>query len=171
MFSELITNRENTIIILHSLSLIFFQLRHLLSVKKLNSCKKIVFHWYRKENAELKSRIADLEAEKTARKQSAPVQILLEGGLQGGLQDSGHLPPLAPLELPLFDFSVHQAEWRMPSGACYEDLRYTVCTWFSACWTMCVWPADNPWYIRGFRHAKRRYLFFEVYFLYYLQKW
>ena len=40
MFSELITNRENTIIILHSLSLIFFQLRHLLSVKKLNSCKK-----------------------------------------------------------------------------------------------------------------------------------
>ena len=62
----------------------------------------------RKENADLKAQIADLEAERVARGQpvalaAQPVSVMLEGALQ----DSQTLPPLAPLELPHFDFSVN----------------------------------------------------------------
>jgi len=64
---------------------------------------------YKRENSELRSRVSDLEAERTARALTTlttpstlglsplPRQDLL-------LQDSGHLPPLAPLELPDFDY-------------------------------------------------------------------
>ena len=59
----------------------------------------------RKENADLKARISDLEAEKSKKIAAPPpVSVIREGVLH----DSGHLPPLAPLELPQFDFSVHQ---------------------------------------------------------------
>jgi len=63
---------------------------------------------YKKENNDLKARIADLEAEKAAWKtqQANPVAVMLDGALA----DSGQLPPLAPLELPNFDFSVHDKQ-------------------------------------------------------------
>jgi len=62
---------------------------------------------YRKENAELKSRVADLEAEKCARNAAPPVSIMFEDALQ---DSAGDLPPLAPLEVPHFDFSVNETQ-------------------------------------------------------------
>ena len=64
---------------------------------------------YKKENGELRARISDLEAERNMQQRgdgSPPASNL---GLQRQvaqdlLQDSGHLPPLAPLELPDFDY-------------------------------------------------------------------
>jgi len=63
---------------------------------------------YKKENNDLKARIADLEAEKAAWKiqKENPVAVILDGALA----DSGQLPPLAPLEMPNFDFSVHEKQ-------------------------------------------------------------
>jgi len=65
---------------------------------------------YKKENGELRARISDLEAERNMQQQregGSPSALNL--GLQRQvaqdlLQDSGHLPPLAPLELPDFDY-------------------------------------------------------------------
>jgi len=65
---------------------------------------------YKKENGELRARISDLEAERNLQQQrggGSPSALNL--GLQRQvaqdlLQDSGHLPPLAPLELPDFDY-------------------------------------------------------------------
>jgi len=58
---------------------------------------------YKRENAELRSRVSDLEAEKRVMLGTQPHnnQTVVVTGL---LQDSGHLPPLAPLELPEFDY-------------------------------------------------------------------
>lgn len=59
---------------------------------------------YKKENSELRSRVSDLEAERVAVRtgQDRPLHLLQDR--QDLLQDSGHLPPLAPLELPDFDY-------------------------------------------------------------------
>lgn len=63
---------------------------------------------YKKENNDLKARIAELEAERTAWKAApiTPVSVLLDGALN----DSGQLPPLAPLEMPHYDFSIHEKQ-------------------------------------------------------------
>ena len=66
---------------------------------------------YKKENGELRARISDLEAERVMHQRGggSPPALNL-GSLQQRqvgqdlLQDSGHLPPLAPLELPDFDY-------------------------------------------------------------------
>merc|ERR1719431_1288652 len=62
---------------------------------------------YKRENAELRSRVSDLEAEKLAKNLitggNIPVTIGL-GVEPLGLQDSEHLPDLAPLEMPQFEF-------------------------------------------------------------------
>ena len=66
---------------------------------------------FRKENAELRARVRDLEAEKRARMAqvdftNAPATPRVGLGLQ--LEDSGQFPDLAPLEMPQFDFqSMH----------------------------------------------------------------
>jgi len=72
----------------------------------------------RKENAGLKIRISQLESEKAG--QHPPLKMTSTESVGAStatqvprlyddeLQDSEHLPPLAPLELPDFDFSVHQ---------------------------------------------------------------
>lgn len=61
---------------------------------------------YKRENSELKARVNDLEAERTARGVHRPASNIALETLprQDLLQDSGHLPPLAPLELPEFDY-------------------------------------------------------------------
>lgn len=64
---------------------------------------------YKKENSELRARVSDLEAERgVLERQAMPVRREVEEllGRQGQdlLHDSGHLPPLAPLELPEFDY-------------------------------------------------------------------
>ena len=60
---------------------------------------------YKKENSELKARVSDLEAERTLRERTlAARSTLVLEPRQDLLQDSGHLPPLAPLELPEFDY-------------------------------------------------------------------
>ena len=65
---------------------------------------------YKKENGELRARISDLEAERNMQQQreggnpSALNLGLQRQVAQDLLQDSGHLPPLAPLELPDFDY-------------------------------------------------------------------
>lgn len=62
---------------------------------------------YKKENSELKARVGDLEAERTARAIPPTSGLGLEDMTrQDLLHDSGHLPPLAPLELPDFDYSL-----------------------------------------------------------------
>lgn len=64
---------------------------------------------YKKENNDLKAKIADLEAERLAAWKNpglTPVSVMLDGALN----DSGQLPPLAPLELPNYDFSVHEKQ-------------------------------------------------------------
>jgi hypothetical protein len=59
--------------------------------------------WFRKENAELRARVAELEAGGASKAGPAMMKI----NLQSSLQDSeGMLPPLAPLELPHFDFGI-----------------------------------------------------------------
>merc|ERR1712126_66845 len=63
---------------------------------------------YKKENAELKSKLSELEA---AKGESRVIPPSSELGLedmtrQDLLHDSGHLPPLAPLELPDFDYNI-----------------------------------------------------------------
>jgi len=68
----------------------------------------------RSENAELKNRIQDLEREKSLRSVvDAPISILVQEKVgeiptYEPVYESQELPPLAPLELPTFDFSVHQ---------------------------------------------------------------
>ena len=52
---------------------------------------------YKRENAELRARVSDLEAEKL----KAKVEVETRGL---ALHDSGHLPDLAPLEMPQFEF-------------------------------------------------------------------
>ena len=64
---------------------------------------------YKRENGELRSRISDLEAERSLHQRGGGSPPALNLGLQRQvdqdlLQDSGHLPPLAPLELPDFDY-------------------------------------------------------------------
>lgn len=64
---------------------------------------------YKKENGELRARISDLEAERNMQQREGGSPPALNLGLQRQvaqdlLQDSGHLPPLAPLELPDFDY-------------------------------------------------------------------
>jgi len=65
---------------------------------------------YKKENGELRARISDLEAERNMQQpRGGGSPSALNLGLQRQvaqdlLQDSGHLPPLAPLELPDFDY-------------------------------------------------------------------
>ena len=69
---------------------------------------------FKRENAELKARVSDLEAEKAAKAVAGcnfpTVGLVVEqtGGL--ALQDSGHLPDLAPLEMPQFNFPPHKQE-------------------------------------------------------------
>lgn len=67
---------------------------------------------YKRENCELRAKISDLETEASLSRRgpmstpsypphsitSTPTSIIK-------LQDSGHLPPLAPLELPTFDYN------------------------------------------------------------------
>jgi len=64
---------------------------------------------YKKENSELRARVSDLEAERgVMERQAMPVRREVEELLgrqeRDLLHDSGHLPPLAPLELPEFDY-------------------------------------------------------------------
>jgi hypothetical protein len=62
---------------------------------------------YKKENSELRARVSDLEAERTVRAIQTPSNTSLDPmPRQDLLQDSGHLPPLAPLELPDFDYGL-----------------------------------------------------------------
>merc|ERR1719341_588747 len=89
---------------------------------------------YRKENADLKARIADLEAERAAKLtigaaggQSVEIHVISQQQQQpqvtqhaqqpvasllgGAMQESqADLPPLAPLELPHFDFNVNKEQ-------------------------------------------------------------
>ena len=66
---------------------------------------------FRKENVELRARVRDLEAEKRVRLahtdtgNAAPTPRV---GLGLQLEDSGHFPDLAPLEMPQFDFQSMQ---------------------------------------------------------------
>ena len=66
---------------------------------------------FRKENAELRARVRDLEAEKRARMANTEVgnvHATPTVGLGLQLEDSGQFPDLAPLEMPQFDFqSMH----------------------------------------------------------------
>jgi len=62
---------------------------------------------YKRENAELRAKVSDLEAEKLAKTVIGGANLGL-GVEQAGLQDSGHLPDLAPLEMPQFEFPVQQ---------------------------------------------------------------
>jgi len=60
---------------------------------------------YKRENADLRAKVSDLEAEKMVKTMagcSMPNMGLVVD--QAGLQDSGHLPDLAPLEMPQFEF-------------------------------------------------------------------
>eukprot|EP00092_Neocalanus_flemingeri_P063276 GFUD01076517.1.p1 GENE.GFUD01076517.1~~GFUD01076517.1.p1 ORF type:complete len:239 (-),score=102.48 GFUD01076517.1:143-859(-) len=63
---------------------------------------------YKRENADLRAKVSDLEAEKVARTVagcSFPIIGQVVDQTSGlALQDSGHLPDLAPLEMPHFDF-------------------------------------------------------------------
>ena len=61
---------------------------------------------YKKENAELRARVRDLEAERRARLSQAGVEVAGLGHRvdTAGLEDSGQFPDLAPLEMPQFDF-------------------------------------------------------------------
>merc|ERR1711936_1326206 len=65
---------------------------------------------YKKENAELKAKVSDLEAEKAVKTMAAhtlsPIGLVVDHTRGLALQDSGHLPDLAPLEMPQFDFSL-----------------------------------------------------------------
>jgi len=64
---------------------------------------------YKRENAELRAKVSDLEAEKLAKTIIGGANLGL-GVEQAGLQDSGHLPDLAPLEMPQFEFPVQQQD-------------------------------------------------------------
>ena len=64
---------------------------------------------YKRENAELRAKVSDLEAEKLAKTMIGGANLRL-GVEQAGLQDSGHLPDLAPLEMPQFEFPVQQQD-------------------------------------------------------------
>ena len=64
---------------------------------------------YKRENAELRAKVSDLEAEKLAKTMIGGANLGL-GVEQAGLQDSGHLPDLAPLEMPQFEFPVQQQD-------------------------------------------------------------
>eukprot|EP00092_Neocalanus_flemingeri_P000824 GFUD01000877.1.p1 GENE.GFUD01000877.1~~GFUD01000877.1.p1 ORF type:complete len:239 (+),score=102.94 GFUD01000877.1:96-812(+) len=63
---------------------------------------------YKRENADLRAKVSDLEAEKVAKTVagcSFPIIGQVVDQTSGlALQDSGHLPDLAPLEMPQFDF-------------------------------------------------------------------
>jgi len=62
---------------------------------------------YKRENAELRAKVCDLEAEKLAKNMTTGGNIPVTIGLgvePEGLQDSEHLPDLAPLEMPQFEF-------------------------------------------------------------------
>ena len=62
---------------------------------------------YKKENSELKARVSDLEAERAARANPPISGLGLEDlTRQDLLHDSCHLPNLAPLELPDFDYNL-----------------------------------------------------------------
>ena len=63
---------------------------------------------YKRENAELRAKVSDLEAEKLAKTVIGGANLGL-GVEQAGLQDSGHLPDLAPLEMPQFEFLGHSS--------------------------------------------------------------
>lgn len=68
---------------------------------------------YKRENHDLRARVSDLEmGVKVIGAQVDPTG--LDGGVvalrTGLLQDSGHLPPLAPLELPEFDFGNNEQQ-------------------------------------------------------------
>ena len=69
---------------------------------------------YKRENGELRARISDLETERSLQQRGCGSPPTLNLGLQRQvaedlLQDSGHLPPLAPLELPEFDYGTSGA--------------------------------------------------------------
>jgi len=69
---------------------------------------------YKRENGELRARISDLETERSLQQRGGGSPPTLNLGLQRQvaedlLQDSGHLPPLAPLELPEFDYGTSGA--------------------------------------------------------------
>jgi hypothetical protein len=60
----------------------------------------------RKENAELRARVADLEARGSLTSDRGSLT-----STNNSLQDTeGNLPPLAPLELPHFDFNVKSTD-------------------------------------------------------------
>lgn len=60
---------------------------------------------YKRENGELRARVSDLEAEKKVVRGN-----MVEEAAGLTLQDSGHLPDLAPLEMPQFDFPLSKRE-------------------------------------------------------------
>jgi len=66
---------------------------------------------YKRENADLRAKVSDLEAEKMAKTMAGcnmpSIGLVVE---QAGLQDSGHLPDLAPLEMPQFEFPLPKQE-------------------------------------------------------------
>merc|ERR1711874_594449 len=74
---------------------------------------------YKRENYELRSRVVQLETELSAGRGVVPElqvtpttaatpPILATPTTILGLNDSGHLPPLAPLELPEFDYKLSE---------------------------------------------------------------
>merc|ERR1712055_1184688 len=67
---------------------------------------------YKKENGELRAKVSDLEAEKAVKTMAAhtlsPIGLVVDHTRGLALQDSGHLPDLAPLEMPHFDFSTQR---------------------------------------------------------------
>eukprot|EP00091_Calanus_sinicus_P016721 TRINITY_DN36229_c0_g1_i1.p1 TRINITY_DN36229_c0_g1~~TRINITY_DN36229_c0_g1_i1.p1 ORF type:complete len:238 (-),score=91.32 TRINITY_DN36229_c0_g1_i1:48-761(-) len=66
---------------------------------------------YKRENADLRAKVSDLEAEKIGKTMAGSnipsMGLVVE---QAGLQDSGHLPDLAPLEMPQFEFPLPKQE-------------------------------------------------------------
>lgn len=66
---------------------------------------------YKRENADLRAKVSDLEAEKMMKTMAGcnmpSIGLVVE---QAGLQDSGHLPDLAPLEMPQFEFPLPKQE-------------------------------------------------------------
>merc|ERR1712034_137741 len=61
--------------------------------------------------ADLRAKVSDLEAEKMVKTMAGcnmpSIGLVVE---QAGLQDSGHLPDLAPLEMPQFEFPLPKQE-------------------------------------------------------------